>query len=1410
VNAGPGQAAHWGVVGAFARVVAETPERPAILFPGRRLTYGELDERSRSVASGLASHGVRPGNRVVLALPRGEDSIVAVLGIVRLGAVYVPVDPAWPESRLRSIFDQTSPAAIITGGSHKAFPASVTLRELGEADGANAIADYRSAPDDPIYIMFTSGTTGEPKGVVVPHRAVWRLVEDPDFMDTGSDRVWLQLAATSFDAATLEIWTPLVRGGGIAPVTEAMPSLDSIAAIIKQECVTDAWLTASLFNAFVDFRLDALTPMKQVLTGGERLSPEHVARFLDAHPGVRLINGYGPTENTTFTCCHTIAAADCEHPGGVPIGRPIRGTDVRIVGNDLRPVPEGEAGELVAGGEGVALGYLGDETLTSARFVTVPGDSGVWYRTGDLVRREAPEAEIEFLGRRDRQVKIRGHRVELEEVERVLRACDGVGQAYAFAIGSRADERSLVAAVVLNGGGAGGVAHAVREEASRMAPDYVVPDRIVVLDDVPIGPTGKADREAIEAQLRASGPSAGQAEVPVIRGTHGFIWNRLALLAAEVLNGVRPEPGDGFLALGGHSIDALRFAAAIESEFGARVGISEILRTERLGDLAGRIEEIAVTAEHRAIGAEAEGHGIDGPSRDLGPSSPPLASSIQRQFFFENAVDPTGIAYHEHAAFFVPGAQFSPDCMIRAFRALIRRHEALRTTLALEDAGLVQSIESVASAEHVAARVHESVRWEMGAHRAEVPAEPPPAVRGAIAVPFDLERDLPARLDIFPIVGGGHAVVLTFQHAAIDEWSLGIIEAELASLYADPDSPADIAPSYTLYSEREVSDADQAAIASIAERLMTAGEPRVDLARAPAEAAIEAGPWLDERALDEGAARLGVTPTAFAAGLYAWALGEAMGLARVALLTPISRRLDRSTQQVVGCCNLMRPFLVEVGSRRGGAIQAAILSARDALLEAYDAPPVPFERVAQEIRKRGGSDASVVPFGFANETRPPFQPFIEGAHSVPLPLRSRIARFRVGLSLDRRHGRLFVSLTGPQQGDTPAVLRAVRERMEAGLAQISDGARRTPASGAAAGVGHSDVSLRETEVETLAAVSPEDRSVAENAWRASLGVEPVGAGARFFEAGGHSLLLLRLSAMIRGETGLEIPLGSFLEQPDFDGLLGLMARRRAQPSSASGSFEIEELGEGDRVIIAIPGAFGRPLAFHELAKELAGRKAGIVLRSYNMFDAASNQEIPGAFDMVCRRLASDLVRPEVVGAIGYCAGGLYPLFLDSLPESATKRLHLWLVNVFAPNPPGSGRALRAQSLRDALLHVPGWPGACFAGAVTAARMASVRIRGRTRGVDGDLAWHLEFRRVIRCRAVRGWRGQATVFIAGRKPPWRDYYKNERLNGMTDFLSGPTRSVVMPVFHHELLARGAARIADEVLTDLGTSVGRHPG
>jgi amino acid adenylation domain-containing protein len=603
----------------FSAIAARHPDRIALEDASRCLTYRALDDVSQRLAQHLRQAGVGRGDIVALYVERDVDAIAALLGVLKAGAAYLPLDLSYPRKLLADICAESRPAAVLSRPaelealSSRPFWQCPTLdlaavlddrlpgTNVTQARPATEPARDEPGPDDLAYVMYTSGSTGRHKGVMVPHRAVIRLVRDADFARLDEDQVLLQLAPLSFDASTFEIWGALLNGAKLAVLPGIHPAVDDIAAAIARHGVTTLWLTAGLFHLMVELRLEALRPLRQLLAGGDVLSPAHVARALAALPGTAIINGYGPTENTTFTCCHRIVPADCR-PGPIPIGRPIAGTTARLCDEALRPVPPGDIGELCIGGQGLALGYLHRPELTRERFVQDPdGPAGTrLYRTGDRARRRS-DGSLEFLGRMDRQVKIDGKRVELEEIEAGLRRCAGIRDAAAICLTATDGRRQIAAYATLEDGRSGSVER-LRGHLRRVLPQHMMPASVVFLDKLPLTPAGKLDRAALPAPDGASPIPA--AALPDAAGagrelrSHGMrteavlrrMWQRVLAREAVGLD-------ENFFDLGGTSLQLLKLHAEIGAALGCDLSIVDLFRFPRIRTLARHIDS--------GIGAEA-------------------------------------------------------------------------------------------------------------------------------------------------------------------------------------------------------------------------------------------------------------------------------------------------------------------------------------------------------------------------------------------------------------------------------------------------------------------------------------------------------------------------------------------------------------------------------------------------------------------------------------------------------------------------------------------------------------------------------------------------------------------------------------------------------------------------------------
>jgi amino acid adenylation domain len=516
--------------------------------------------------------------------------VVGLLGILKAGGAYVPLDPAYPKERLAFMLEDTGARVVLTQESLSgSLPEGGFERVRLDADWPEIARESaenppsRATADNLAYVIYTSGSTGTPKGVSIRHRSVVRLVRETDYATFGPEEVFLQFAPISFDASTFEVWGPLVNGARLVVMPPGLPSLEELGAAIKRHRVSTLWLTAGLFHQMVETQIDGLRGVRQLLAGGDVLSVPHVERVLRELPACRLINGYGPTENTTFTCCHTVRR---DEPLGasVPIGRPIANTRVFILDHWCQPVPIGVPGELYIGGDGLARDYYRRPELTAQRFLPNPfggeGDKRL-YRTGDRARFRA-DGTIEFLGRFDDQVKIRGFRIEPGEIEAVLAAHPGVRESVVGAREDSSGERRLVAHVV-PARGALLSSHELRGWLKKQLPDYMVPSVFVMMKLFPLMPNGKVDRQALPA--------------PDLRARAGFVAprddleRRLAGIWEETL-GVEPiGVRDNFFDLGGHSLLAARLVARIERAVGRSLPLVVLFDAPTIGRLANLFRE---------------------------------------------------------------------------------------------------------------------------------------------------------------------------------------------------------------------------------------------------------------------------------------------------------------------------------------------------------------------------------------------------------------------------------------------------------------------------------------------------------------------------------------------------------------------------------------------------------------------------------------------------------------------------------------------------------------------------------------------------------------------------------------------------------------------------------------------------
>ena len=587
------------VVSLVAEVAATRADAVAVRDGDRELTFGELVHRVDALACDLAAAGVGPGSVVVVEVPRSWREAVAVLAVLRAGASYTAVDGAAPEARAAAILAACSPAAVLGEGSRATLLADLADCALVASDGADtgdaarAAVGLPSLPRDPAstaYIAFTSGSTGEPKGVVVPHRAVTRLaLGAPEYAAHGAGQRYLRLAPLAFDASTFELFVPLTTGATIEVHPPGPVAPLELAAFLRDRQVTVAWLTAGLFRLVAKEAPHGFDTLTQLITGGDVVPADQVRSVLGRRAGDLVVtNGYGPTESTTFaTTCSVRDAADLGDT--MSIGRPVGGTRVLVVDADLAPVAQGAAGELLVAGSGLATRYLGRPDADAAAFVTPPGLDERYYRTGDQVRWDG--TRLTFLGRTDRQVKIRGHRVELTEVESALRALPGVSDA-AAAYGPLGDQPTLVAAVVPADPAEQVDPDRLRAGLGAVLPGYMVPARVVVVPALPLTANGKVDLDAVlaAATSRTVEATSADAGTDAVVDFEAFVED----LWVEVLGHDDFGPDEGFFDVGGDSL----LAATLHTRLAARLPdvqlkVVDIFRHPTVNELAAHLRSLA-------------------------------------------------------------------------------------------------------------------------------------------------------------------------------------------------------------------------------------------------------------------------------------------------------------------------------------------------------------------------------------------------------------------------------------------------------------------------------------------------------------------------------------------------------------------------------------------------------------------------------------------------------------------------------------------------------------------------------------------------------------------------------------------------------------------------------------------------
>ncbi|WEN15094.1 amino acid adenylation domain-containing protein [Rhodanobacter sp. AS-Z3] len=749
-----------GVHVLFEEQVGQRPDAVALVDGDASLTYTELNTRANRIAHRLIAIGAGSGDFVAVLLERSADLVIAQLAILKARAAYVPVDPQLPETRQAWLVKDAGARWVIAASAHAAPAIGAPVVGIDELLHGESRVDnpHREVDAGSVaYVMYTSGSTGLPKGVLVPHRAINRLVRNNGYAAFGPDSRVAFVSNPAFDAATMDVWGPLLNGGVAVVIDHAtVLSVQAFVETLRRTAVDTIFLTIALFNQIADALTAVMPQLKTLITGGEAFDPTVIARVLKGPHPQRLLAAYGPTEATTFTTTYLIEG-HARETKSIPIGRPISNARLYVLDAHRQPVPMGAVGELYIGGAGVALGYLNRPELTAERFLPDPFDArpdARMYRTGDLVR-YLPDGNLVFMGRVDDQVKIRGYRIEPGEIEARLAEHPAVREVVVLVRQDPTGDKRLVAYVVVGADASGNLAAALRAHLAPRLPDYMIPAAYIGMAAFPLTPNGKLDRKALPVPDDEAFARLGY-EAP-----HGEVETILAGIWQELLDIERVGRHDHFFELGGHSLLAVRLLSRIAQAFGVTLPLSALFRTPQIDRLALAID-VARTNNDTKV---------------LPPIVPiphegalPLSFSQRRLWFlaqFER-INPT---YNIPLQFRLCGT-LDVAALSRAFSLLFMRHASLRTVFSMRD-GLPEAYLLTPDALPVLRA--EDIRGDTSSLEAVLISE--------ATAPFDLAASPLIRARTLRVAQDEYLLLLTLHHIVADEWSIGLLTQELGTLY---------------------------------------------------------------------------------------------------------------------------------------------------------------------------------------------------------------------------------------------------------------------------------------------------------------------------------------------------------------------------------------------------------------------------------------------------------------------------------------------------------------------------------------------------------------------------------------------------------------------------------------------------
>lgn len=992
--------------GLFAARAAERPDATALIFGETRVSYRALDAASNRVAQLLLSREVARGTIVGLRFERSVRMVEAMLGVLKAGAAYLPLDPSFPAERTALMLVDAAVPLVLTDLDDAFDPGDAELLRLDRLDLASYRAELPAvavSPDDLCYVIYTSGSTGTPKGTLTSHRNVHRIVRDNGYLELRPDDILLNLSNYAFDGSVFDIFGALSNGCALVLVDkDTLLDFDRLLDTVVRERVSAFFITTALFNQLVDFRLSALGGVRRILFGGEKASVAHVRAALDyVGPGV-LANVYGPTETTVFATWHPVDWL-ADDAVSIPIGKPIADTSVYVLDSRLGVVPDGVNGELFIGGSGLSRGYLNRDDLTAERFVPNPFGEGRLYKTGDIVRRNE-RGELEYVSRADGQIKLRGFRVETGEVAHALRAVAGVRDAFVMAREDTPGNARLVAYVVVDPAWssetttAATLSETLSAALSATLPDFMIPSAFVRLDELPLNANGKVDRRALPAPAAAVGGDRVLPRTPEEA--------RFADIVRSVLKIEEVALSDHFFDLGGHSLLATNLIGRLKEAYGVALPIRSVFEKPVLLDLWQELRRHAGadSSDEEPIPLQARGGRF------------PLSPAQERLWFLYQYED-------DQAVYNMPSVlRFNGDvdlhALKRALEGVVARHEILRTVYGAEEGRGYQVIRDGFELE---VPLIDFSAYDAAERRSRTDA----LIRLDARTPFDLEKGPVIRSSAVKWSEDEHYVLLNMHHIASDGWSIGVLIRELGERYrAEREGRPPLLPPLPLqyadyavwqrervYGESPETDAELRYWLDELSGELPALEIKGDRPR-PVMQRYEGArvPVVIDAELTGAAAALARTKDAtlfmVLLGAYAALLASYGNQSEAIVGVPAANRTRSDLDALIGFFVNTLPIRVDLAD--DPSFSGLLERVKAKMLGAYAHQGVPFERIVEELRLgRDTSRSPVFQHLLVLQNVPGGALELPGVTAEMLETDSGTAKFDLTLTLEEKNGGLI-------------------------------------------------------------------------------------------------------------------------------------------------------------------------------------------------------------------------------------------------------------------------------------------------------------------------------------------------------------------------------------------------------------------